>query len=166
MFRSMTRLTLATTSVMVASLVAFPALADSVTLGGTVNSISSVTSTATAGASGLSLSGEGTATPDVVTKVADMALTSNNSEGVTLSASADGDLTNGTDSLAYQVLIVADEGAAPAATEFSANNTSEDVTDFDGNGESARDLYIEYDAPALLDPGNYAATITVTVTDL
>jgi len=166
MFRPIARFTLATTAFIAGSLITFPALADTVNLGGTVTSTSSVTSTATAGAGALSLAGEGTAASDVVTQVADIAMISNNSEGVTLTASGDTGLTNGTDTVAYQVLIVADGATAPVAADFSSSSDSKSVADFDGNGDSARDLYIEYDAPALLDPGNYTATITVTVTDL
>ncbi|MBE9076004.1 hypothetical protein IQ241_01615 [Romeria aff. gracilis LEGE 07310] len=142
-----------------------PAFADTVNLSGTVASTSSVTSTATAGATTLSLAGQGTAAADTVVKVADMALSSNNSQGVTLAAAAGGSLTNGTGSLAYQVLIVADGAATPVATDFTATSDSKSVTDF-ASGVAARDLYIEYDAPALLDPGTYTSTITVTVTDI
>ncbi|ASC71342.1 uncharacterized protein XM38_022940 [Halomicronema hongdechloris C2206] len=147
-----------------AAVVSSPAFADTVNLSGSVADTSTVTSTATPGASALSLGGEGTAAADTVAQVADLALESNSSDGVTLTAAADGLLTNGTDSLAYQVLIVADGAAAPVATDFSADNDSKNVTDFT-SGAAARDLYIEYDAPDLLDPGTYTSSITVTVTD-
>ena len=89
---------------------------------------------------------------------------SNNTGGVTLTATAAGTLGNGTDTLAYNVLIVT-EGATPLATDFLADNDSDSVNDFDATGTSNRDLYIEYDAPSLLDPGNYSSTITVSVAD-
>lgn len=141
------------------------ALADTVPLGGSVNSISAVTSTPTAAAGSLTLYGEGVAQNDVVVQVADMALTTNNTAGVTLQASGDSGLTNGTSTLPYNVKIVADSAAAPGAVDFSSNTDSVAVSDFSG-GAAARDLYIEYDAPSLLDPGNYSATITISVTDI
>ena len=106
------------------------ALADTVTLGGTVNSTSSVTSVATADASDLSLYGVGAAQNDVVVQVADMALITNNTAGVTLQAAGDSGLTNGTSTLAYKVKIVADNAAAPGAGDFSSATDSVSVTDF------------------------------------
>lgn len=162
MFR---RFAIASTLLIAGSVLAAPAMADTVNLGGSVADTSAVTSTATAGAGTLNLYGAGTAQNNVVVKVADMALITNNTTGVTLSATRDAGLTNGTSNLTYQVLIVGDGATAPADTAFSSNTDSKSVTDFT-SGASARDLYIEYDAPALLDPGNYTSTITVSVAAL
>ena len=165
------RFAIASTLIVGGAALAMPAMADVVNLEGVVDDASMVTSTPTSGpnlADDLNLYGEGTAQSDVVVKVADMALFTNSSDGVTLSASADGNLTNdkGTPTVvAYNVLIVADAAPTPAATAFTATSDSQTVNDFDANGDSARDLYIEYDAPALLDPGTYTSSITVTIAD-
>ncbi len=156
---------IASTLVVAGAALATPAKADTVNLGGSVASTSAVTSTATAEASTLNLYGAGTAQTNVVVKVADMALITNNTAGVTLTATGDGGLTNGTSTQVYQVLIVADAAAPPADSAFSSATDAKSVTDF-VSGAAARDLYIEYDAPALLDPGAYTATITVSVADL
>jgi len=158
------RFAITSTVLLGAAVISSPAFADTVNLSGSVADTSTVTSTATAGASALSLGGEGTAAADTVAQVADLALESNSSDGVTLTATADGALSNGVDSVTYQVLIVADGATTPIAGDFTANNDSDNVTDFT-SGAAARDLYIEYDAPALLDPGTYTSSITVTVTD-
>ncbi|MBI4780732.1 MAG: hypothetical protein HY785_05355 [Oscillatoriophycideae cyanobacterium NC_groundwater_1537_Pr4_S-0.65um_50_18] len=158
--------------VLAGAVVAAPAMADSVTLGGSVADTSAVTSTATAAAAALPLSGVGTAGTDTVVKVADMALLTNNASGVTLTAEATGDLVNAANPatpLPYNVLIVADAATTPAAADFaaatSATKDDEAVTNFVA-GAAARDLYIQYDAPALLDPGTYAGSITVSVAAL
>ncbi len=154
---------IASTLVVAGSVLASPAMADTVNLGGSVANTTAVTSTATGGAGTLSLYGVGTAQNNVVVKVADLALTTNNTTGVTVTATPDAGLTNGTSTLAYQVLIVGDAASAPADTAFAAGADTDNVNDFSG-GASARDLYIEYDAPALLDPGAYTGVITVSVT--
>lgn len=159
------RFAISTTVFIGAAILSAPAFADTVNIGGEVQDTSAVTSTATANAGTLDLAGEGVAAPDTVVHVADLALTSNSSNGVTLSASADSSLTNGVDSLSYQVQIVADNATAPTAGSFTANSDTKTVSDFT-NGAAARDLYIEYDAPALLDAGAYSSSITVTVTDI
>jgi hypothetical protein len=156
---------IASTLVVAGAALATPAKADTVNLGGSVASTSAVSSTATAAASTLNLYGAGTAQTNVVVKVADMALITNNTGGVTLTAAGDAGLTNLTSNLPYQVLIVADEATAPADTDFTSATDAKSVTDF-VSGAADRDLYIEYDAPALLDPGAYTAVITVSVADL
>ena len=145
------------------------AFADSINLDGTVADYSTINSTRTSGAGladDLNLYGVGTANADVVVKVADIALTSNNDDnGVVLQAAAAGTLGNGTDTLAYQVKLVDDGEAAPAAGAFSSATDSVNVdgSDFSSNA-AAQDLYIEYDGPEYLDPGSYTSSITMTVT--
>ena len=142
------------------------ALADTINLGGTVANYSTISSSATPGAGNLDLYGEGTATADVVVKVADITLTSNNTEGVELKAEADSALTGDTNgvTLTYQVKLVDDNVAAPSAGAFSAisDTVNVDNTDFSSN-EANQDLYIEYDGPEYLDPDTYSSTITMTV---
>ena len=161
------RFVISATVLMGTTLLGSPAFADttdSVILGGSVDSINSITANDTTEAGSLTLYGEGTAGDNEVVKVADLVVVSNNTGGVTVTATADSTLGNGTDTLAYNVLIVA-EDATPSHTDFSANNDTESVSDFDGTGTSNRDLYIEYDAPSLLDPGTYSSSITVSIAD-
>lgn len=145
------------------------AFADSVTLDGTVANYSTITSTRTSGtgmADDLNLYGVGTANADVVVKVADIELTTNNDDqGVELTATAGGALTNGTDSLSYQVKLVDNDATAPAANTFASSTdaVNVDASDFTDNAAD-QDLYIEYDAPQYLDPGSYTSTVTMTVT--
>lgn len=167
-FQTIRRGLVASTLVLAGSVVAAPAMADTVNLNGSVADTSAVTSTRTTEAGTLNLYGVGTAQPDVVVKVADMALITNNADGVTLTATATGNLVNVANNatpLAYRVLIVGDSAVAPAATAFLGTTHNVPVTDF-AAGASARDLYIEYDAPALLDFGSYTSTITVSVAAL
>lgn len=167
-FQTVRRALVASTLVLAGSVLAAPAMADTVNLGGSVADTSAVTSTATAAAGALNLYGAGTAGPNTVVKVADMALITNNADGVTLTATATGNLVNVANNatpLAYQVLIVADAAAAPADTAFSSTTDAKAVTNF-VSGAAARDLYIEYDAPALLDFGTYTGAITVSVAAL
>ena len=128
------------------------AFADTVTLSGTVNAHTTMSVTRTTGAGNadqLNLYGEGTSNDNNVIKVADIALTANNSQGIELTASSDGTLTSGvgTTVLNYQLLLV-DEGVIPAHGDFSSASSvvNVDNTDFNSNA-AAQDLYIEYDAP-------------------
>ncbi len=142
------------------------AFADTINLSGSVANYSTISSIATAGAGSLDLHGVGTATADVVVKVADIALTSNNTEGVVLKATADTPLTGGVngDTLTYQVKLMDNDATAPLAAAFSATSDTVNVdnTDFSSNA-AAQDLYIEYDGPEYLDPDTYSSTITMTV---
>ncbi|HEY9627567.1 MAG TPA: hypothetical protein V6C84_09720 [Coleofasciculaceae cyanobacterium] len=164
-YQAIRRALVASTLILAGAVVAAPAMADTVNLGGSIADTSAVTSTATGAAGTLNLYGAGTAQNNVVVKVADMALITNNTAGVTLTATGDAGLTNGTSNLPYQVLIVADNATAPADTAFSDDVDDVDVTNFVA-GAAARDLYIEYDAPALLDFGAYTGVITVSVAAL
>ena len=163
--KSFCRTFVASSLVVAGSMLAAPAMADTVNLGGSVADTSAVTSSPTAEAAALSLYGVGTAQTNVVVKVADLALITNNTTGVTLTAAGDAGLTNGTSTLPYQVLIVADAATAPADTAFASATDTDTVNDF-VSGAAARDLYIEYDAPALLDSGAYTGAITVSVVAL
>ncbi|MBD1909196.1 MULTISPECIES: hypothetical protein [unclassified Leptolyngbya] len=164
------RFAVASTLIAVGAVFATPAMADTINLSGSVASISTVTSTATSNASNLNLYGAGTAGTDTVVQVADLALTTNNKQGITVTATANGPLTSGVngDSMPYQVLIVGDAAAQPTATSFTSTTASASVPVGVGgfvNGAADRDLYIEYDAPQLLDPGSYTSSITVTIAD-
>ncbi len=139
------------------------AFADTVNISGSVANYSNISSTATAGASSLNLAGVGTASTDVVVQVADIVITSNNAEGVSLQASADSALTGGTngDSITYNVKL-SDEGVTPSAGAITATSDTVNVSSFSSN-TADQDLYIKYDGPQYLDPGTYSSSITMTV---
>jgi len=151
-------------SVLVASLMfSSTAIADTtgtVTLGGTVEPTLSITSTATAGAAALDLSG-GTK----IVKVSDLAMSTNNEQGLTLTASS-GNLTkSGGTSIAFQVTSVDNAAAAPAAGAFTIASGSNYTVGTEAAGSVDQDLYIMYTPAALQDPGAYAGSISLTVTD-
>lgn len=142
-----------------------PALADTVALQGSVASTAAVSSAVTAGASTLNLAG---ATEKIV-KAADVALTTNNITGVTVTITS-GNLSNGTAAanIAYKVTTVADAATAPLSAAFTvASGTSYTYsTASDADPKSvARDLYIAFTPASSQDPGTYTGTITLTVAD-
>ena len=116
----------------------------------------------------LDLGGEGLATPGVVENVARLDIVSNNFDGVMVTATADSLLTStdSTDTLAYQVMIAS---AEPDAGDFAAGPHSVNILRGTGgieNGEATRDLFIQYDAPLVLNKGTYTSNISVTIADL
>jgi hypothetical protein len=154
---------LRTVAVLAASLlsssVALAATTASVTLGGTVATTLSLTVTATPEAASLDLT---TAGPTVV-KVADVSMSTNNEQGLTLTATS-GDLTKaGGTPIPFQVTSVADGDAAP--TVFAIASGDDYTVGTSVAGADAQDLYISYSPAALQDPGAYSGSITLTVTD-
>lgn len=150
----------------------------SVPIGGTVDSTLSLTVEAIGlVATDLDLGGKGIDLPEQIVKVADLVVTTNNDAGLKLTITS-GDLVapGGATPLPYKVVTVADGAAAPVGGDFATNSGTpreENYTQVGGaapnlgaNGSLARDLYISYDPPQLLDAGNYASTINLTVTDL
>lgn len=146
-------------------LVAAAASADTVGLSGIVASTASVTSTPTAAATALNMGGVGTAIGEQIVKVADLALTTNNTTGLTLTIDS-GNLTNGTGNVAFKVQTVAAAAGAPLTAAFTvASGTPNSGYVSSASGADTRDLYIAYTPAAVLDPGTYTATITLTVAD-
>ena len=143
------------------SSVAMAATTGSVTLGGTVASTLQLTATATAAASSLDLTSAG---PTIV-QVADISMSTNNEQGLTLTATS-GDLTkSGGTPISFQVTTVADAASAPASTAFTVASGTDYTVGTSAAGASAKDMYIMYSPAALQDPGAYAGTISLTVTD-
>jgi len=139
------------------------AMADTVTLGGTVASTLTLVTTPTAAASNLPLS---TGTRQIV-QVADLAISTNNEQGYTLTATS-GSLTKvGGTPIAYQVTTTADAVPAVAGTFTIASGTpyTNPSTAANAVGTGGLDLHIMYTPAALQDPGAYAGIITVTVAD-
>lgn len=139
---------------------ALAATTGSVTLGGSVSSSLSVTATPTASASTLDLTGG-----EKIVKVADVASSTNNEQGLTLTATS-GDLTKaGGTSIPFQVHSVADAAGAPAAGAFVIASGTDYTVGSVAAGDFDQDLYILYTPAALQDPGAYAGSISLTVTD-
>jgi hypothetical protein len=132
----------------------------SVTLGGTVTSSLQITSVATAGASTLSLSGG-----QKIVKIADLTTSTNNEQGLTLTATS-GDLAkSGGTSISFQVTSVADAASAPASGAFLIASGSDYTVGTSGSGSVSKDLYIMYTPLTLQDPGDYEGSVELTVTD-
>lgn len=170
MFTQFIRRTLIASSLVLGSAVALApaALADTLTASGTVATSASVATTATAAATALNLGGTGTDLTEQIVKVGDVALSTNNTTGLTLTVASgnSGKLSNGTvaSDIAYKVTTVADAGVAPGTAAFTtASGTSYTYTN--SAQSDARDLYIAYDPAALQDPGTYSGTMTLTVAD-
>lgn len=138
----------------------YAATSDTVILSGTVESSLSIVASPTANASNLDLS-EG----EKIVHVADLAMSTNNEQGFTLTATS-GDLSKaGGTPIPFQVTTVDDSAAAPLSGDFSvasgANYTFSTVV----AGSFDQDLYIKYTPAALQDPGTYSGTINLTVSD-
>lgn len=131
-----------------------------VPLSGTVSATLEVSSVTAAGASSLDLMGG-----QQIVKVADIAMSTNNEQGLTLTATS-GDLSKGGGTaIAYQVTSVADDDAAPAAGAFTAASGENYTVGTNAAGASNVDLYIMYSPAGLQDPGTYTGSITLTVSD-
>ncbi|MDB4961003.1 MAG: hypothetical protein JWP01_1002 [Myxococcales bacterium] len=131
-----------------------------ITLGGTVTTTLEVTVTDTAGASALNLSAG-----EKIAQVADLAMTTNNDQGLTLTASS-GDLTKaGGQPISFQTTTVADGAAAPLAAGFLIASGTNYTVGTVAAGSVLKDVYIMYTPAASQDPGAYGGTISLTVSD-
>lgn len=101
-----------------------------------------------------------------ILKVADLSISSSAGPGFSLSitsgALAKGD---GQTPIPFQVVTVADQAPAPTAADFTSPSGAVYVFSTTSPGSVVRALYIRYQAAALQDPGNYNASIEVTVVD-
>lgn len=129
-----------------------------VPLSGTVTTTLQVTSSTASGASTLDLmNGE------KIVKVADISMSTNNEQGLTLTVSS-GNLTKtGGTSIPYQVTSVADAATAP--TTFGTASGTNYTVGTSAAGSSAVDLYIKYAPASAQDPGAYSGEISLTVSD-
>lgn len=124
-----------------------------------------ITATATTTASALLLDGEDDASEHII-KVADLAISTDNSTGLSLTVSS-GNLTktDGITPIAFQITTVADGAPAPASGEFITPSGSNYTASTSTAGQADKDLYIKYTLAALQDPGPYSAAISLIVTD-
>lgn len=143
------------------SSIAGAATSDTVILGGSVSSSLAIVATDTVAASSLVLT-----VGQKIVLVADVAITTNNAEGVTMTATS-GSLATvaGNTSIAFQVTTVADAATAPIAAGFSVDSGEEYSVSNAAAGDFPLDLYIMYTPVALQDPGAYAGDIFLSVSD-
>ena len=139
---------------------------DSVILSATVQSIIAIDATATSVASSLPMTaGSQTA------HVADLDITSNNTAGITITATSTnegvlGSSDNPADNIGYTVAVVGDGAGTPNSGTALSNFSQSETSGFDTTtGVKAMDLYIVYSVPTLPKRGNYSDTLTITVAD-
>lgn len=129
---------------------------DNIQIGGSVPASVTITSTATTAASSLPLSTAGTQT----VKIADVVVTTNfGAATISATSTNNGVLLNSNnpnDNLQYELDIVGDGG--------QAGNFS-NVGGFNRVVDGELDLYIRVNNPSTPKKGNYADTITLTVSD-
>jgi len=137
------------------STVAVAAPTTDVNLGGSVATSLTVDAVPTAAASALNLSGG-----QKIVKVADITMSTNNEQGLSITAS-DGLLekTGGT-TIAFETTTVVDGAAAPAIAVFA-----DALLGTSAAGSLSQDLYIMYTPATLQDPGAYTGVISLVVTD-
>jgi len=133
----------------------------SVTLNGTVASTLTLTTTTLSAAGALDL----TAPTLRIVQVADLAISTNNEQGYTLTATSGNLAKTGGTPIAYRVTTTADGGTAPAAGGFAVASHTFASSAANALNSNGRDLYIMYTPAALQDPGLYEGIITVTVAD-
>jgi hypothetical protein len=144
------------------SSLASAATSDSVTLGGHVDSTLFVEASATAGATDLDLS-----SGQKIVKVADIAMGTNNDQGLRLTASSGALTKSGGADINFQVVTVDDTATPPIAAAFLVASGDDYTWDSDAAaGNFAQDLYIMYSPGATQDPGDYSGVIDLTVEDL
>jgi phage tail sheath gpL-like len=139
---------------------AFAATTGSVALSGTVTTTLAITVTPTGSASTLDLSGG-----VKIVKVADVAMLTNNEQGLTVSISSASLTKTGGSSIPWQVTTVADAGTAPLSAAFTVASGAAYTVGSSVAGTLDKDLYIKYTPLALQDPGTYTGTINLTVAD-
>ncbi|MEH2361152.1 hypothetical protein [Nostoc sp.] len=139
--------------------------AGNVVLAGTVASTLDMTATRTTGpgnADQLVLTGDGTTA--ITVKVADLAITTNNTTGYTLTAT-EGNLTDGhNDTIAYKLASV-NAGDTTTTPNFSGTGALYTDSSTTTAGANPKDLYIKYTPSAIQQAGTYGATIILAVTD-
>lgn len=132
---------------------------------GVAQAAPSVTAAATAGATDLTLDGEGTSQSRIV-KIADVTAGTDSTSGFTLTIGS-GQLTcsSAATPIAFQVALVADGAAPPTASDFTVSSGSPYVWTTGSAGTAQRDLYIRYQAADLQDPGSYSASVSLSIID-
>lgn len=126
--------------------------------------VPTLTTTPTVNAGQLDLDGEGSASTHVA-KVADIAISTDNGSGLTLTiSSGDIDRVDG-QPIAFQITTVADNASPPNSGDFSILSGNNYTYVTGAAGTENRDVYIRYTPLPFQDPGSYAGPIDLSVTD-
>lgn len=140
---------------------AFAGTTDSVILAGTVASTLDMTAAPTSNASALNL----TTPTEQIVKVANLAITTNNTTGYTLTAS-EGNLSDPHgDNIAFQSASVVAGAGTPGTLAFTGSAGTYTDASTTTAGQNDKDLYIKYLPSATQAAGIYGATITLNVAD-
>ena len=139
------------------------ALAAALLLGVTAGALAappSVTATATAGATNLSMDSGGSTVTRIV-KVADVSIMSDGANGFTLSVTS-GTLTKpGATAVPFQVTLVDVDAQSPSASAFTTPSGT--LLTYGGSGSPQKALYIKYSLPVHQDPGTYSTQIGLDI---
>lgn len=115
-------------------------------------------------ATDIDLDGEGTATTHIV-KVADVEVSTDNTNGLTLTITSGGLAKFGGEEIAFRVTTVANNSNSPTSSEFTVSSGNNYTYTTDSAAVESRDVYIRYTPQSLQDPGTYDATLELSVTD-
>ncbi|AFZ12414.1 hypothetical protein Cri9333_1522 [Crinalium epipsammum PCC 9333] len=166
-FQSIRRAVIASGLVIGAAAAFSPAaFADTVNLSGTVTSTLALTTSPTAGPNSAANLPLNSATEQIV-RIADLAVSTNNNTGYTLTVSSGSLTKSGGADIPFQV-VVTDDGTAAASGDFTvASGTAYTYSTASANaaGSNGKDLSMKFTPDALQDPGNYTASVSVTVVD-
>jgi phage tail sheath gpL-like len=134
----------------------------SVTLAGTVDSTLVIVASDTTDASDLDLS-----TGEKIVLVSELAISTNNDQGFTLTATDDGaGLTKtGGATISFKVKTVVAGATAPISAAFTDAVGAPTSFGSTAAGSKNGDLYIKYNPAASQDPGQYDGSIGLTVSD-
>ncbi len=139
------------------------ALAAALLLGVTASALAappSVTATATAGATNLSMDSGGSTVTRIV-KVADVSIASDGVNSFTLSVTS-GTLTKpGATAVPFQVALVDVTAQSPSASAFTTPPGT--LLTYGGSGSLQVALYIKYSLPVYQDPGTYSTQIGLEI---
>lgn len=128
-------------------------------------SLPAITSSTTSIASNLTLDGEGSASTHIV-KVANLELSTNDSDGLTLTISSESlNKSGGETPIPFQVTTVSAGSGSPSASDFPVSSGSNYTVSTSSAGSSSKHLYIKYTPATVQDPGAYNTSISLVVTD-
>jgi hypothetical protein len=126
--------------------------------------LSTLNTTPTAIATSLNLDGEGSATTHII-KVSDITFSTDNSTGLTLTLTSDSFNKVDGANIDFQVTTVENDAIAPSGAAFTVPSGDNYTYVTETSGTESRDVYLRYTPNALQDPGNYSASIQVSVVD-
>jgi hypothetical protein len=100
-----------------------------------------------------------------IVKVADISMSTNNEQGLTLTATSGSLTKDGGTAIPYEVTSVADAASSPGAAAFTTTSGQSYTVGTTGSGSAAVDLYVRFTPAGAQDAGTYTGEITLTVSD-